>query len=203
MTVQPASWVRTCAPPMTTWIANSTAVPTASRTSVGWSRCVRQATTARAITTSPTIAGDPAVEDHRRGRVGQRRHERAAHQRPVGEDERRRGGGDVRPEQQEREGERRRERREQREPLAAAPAADPRRVAGPDGHVDQERDQGQGGGQVRGHRLPAVAEADRLAPEPGLEPDQRDRRRATATGSSAGRGSRGWRGSPARGSRSR
>ena len=83
----------------------------------------------------------------------------------------------LRSEQQQREGHRAgRERGEQREPLARAATADPRRVARPHGQVDQERDQGQGGGQVRRHRLPAVPEADRLAPEPRLEPDQPDGR---------------------------
>ena len=50
---------------------------------------------------------DPAMEDVRGGRVGHGREERAVHQRPIGEDERRRGRGHMRPEQQQRERRRR------------------------------------------------------------------------------------------------
>ena len=58
----------------TTWIANRTAAPTASRTSVGWSRWVRQATTASVATTiSADERGDPAMEDVGGGHVGDRR----------------------------------------------------------------------------------------------------------------------------------
>ncbi len=167
--------VRTCAPPITTWTANRTAAPTASRTSVRRSRCVRQAATATASTIKPDDGGDPAVQDVGAGQVGQRRDQRAAHQRPVREDQGRVGGGHLRAEQQEGEGGRGGEGGEQREALARAAPRQVGRVAGPHGQEDQQPDQGHRAGQVRGDRFAAVAEPDRLAPEPCLEADQHDR----------------------------
>ena len=108
------------------------------------------------------------------GQVGQLRRQRAAHERPVREDQRGLGRGDVRPEQQQRERRRRRERGEDREPLAGAAPADAGREAGTDRDVDQQPDQGHRGGQVGRDGLPGVAEADRLAAEPRLEPDEQD-----------------------------
>ena len=173
--VHSARWVRTCAPPTTTWIANSAAAPTASRTRVGWSRCVRQATTASATTMSPTTAATQrcrtcaAVTSVTAG----------SSEPPIsgqsGKTSADAGRRDVRAEQQQREGHGRRERREEGEPLARAAPADARRVARPDGQEDEQRDERQRGGQVRRDRFAAVAEADRLAPEPRLEADQPDR----------------------------
>ena len=54
--VHSAIWVSTWAPPITTWTANRVAAPTDSRTSVGRSRCVRQAASATATTIKPTTA---------------------------------------------------------------------------------------------------------------------------------------------------
>ena len=149
--------------------------PEARRRSVGWSRCVRQATTARAITTSPTIpatqrcrtigvvasvsggTSDPPIS----GQSGKT----SAVEVAVTCDPNSRSA-------------------KVRAVVKAAssvnrwlPPRPPIRAgyAGPDRHVDEQRDQAQRGGQVGRHRLPAVAEADGLAPEPGLEPDQGDR----------------------------
>ena len=48
--------------------------------------------------------------------------------------------------------------------------------AGPDGQEDEQADEEHRRGEVRRDRLAAVAEADGLAPEPRLEPDEHDRR---------------------------
>ena len=124
----------------------------------------------------PDQRRDPSMEDVRGGQFGQWRDEGPAHQRPVREDQGRidAAGGHVRAEHQQGECRDRAERGEEREPLARAPAADPCGVPGPDRHVDEEPDEGHGRGQVRRHRLAGVAESDRLAPEPRLEPDQKD-----------------------------
>ena len=53
-----------------------------------------------------------------------------------------------------------------------APPTEAGREAGTDRHVDQQRHEQHRGGEMRRDRLPAVAEADRLASEPGLEPDE-------------------------------
>ncbi len=151
-------------------------MPTARRTRVGCSRWVRHAKTASAEDDQADDSGDPAMEHVRGGDVRDRREQRAAHQRPVGEDEGRFGRGDVRPEQQQGEGDPGREGREDREPLARAAPADARRVTRPDRDVDEDRDEDQGAREVRRDGLPAVAEADRLTAEPGLEADEPDRR---------------------------
>ena len=117
---------------------------------------------------------DPAVEHMRRGQLGQGRDERPVHQRPVGEDQRRVGRGHVRPEQQQRERREGGERGEKGKPLAAAPAREVGREAGPNRHVHEQRDQQHRRRQVGRDRLTGVAEADGLAPEPGLEADQGD-----------------------------
>ena len=114
------------------------------------------------------------MEDLGRGHVGDRRDQRAAHQRPVGEDEGGRRRGDVRPEQQQRVRRDRPEGGQEREPLARAAAADAGPGSRPDGQVDEQPDEQHRARQVRRDRLAAVAEADRLAPEPGLEADERD-----------------------------
>src|SRR6187551_1463021 len=54
--VQAERRVITCRPPTITWIAKRTAAPTANRTNVGSSRCVRHATTASVATITPTTA---------------------------------------------------------------------------------------------------------------------------------------------------
>ena len=147
--------------------------------------------------------GDPAMEGVGGGHVGDRRDERPVHQGPVGEDQGRGGRGHLRAEQQQREGDPGRERGEEGEPLARAPPADPGRVPGAHGQEDEQRDERERRGEVRRHRLSAVAQPDRLASQPRLEPDQRRPPRATATGWTTGRGSRGSPGRQAPGSRSR
>ena len=117
---------------------------------------------------------DPAMQDVRRGRIGHGRQQRPAHERPVREDERGIRRGHMRAEEQQGERRERPEGRQQREPLARAATADAGREAGTDRDVDQQPDQRHRGGQMRGDRLAGVAEADGLAPEPGLEADQQD-----------------------------
>ena len=56
-----------------------------------------------------------------------------------------------------------------------APAGQVRRETGTDRDVDEQGDEQHRGGQMRRDRLAAVPEADGLAPEPRLEPDQHDR----------------------------
>ena len=69
----------------------------------GRSRWVRHATTRERHDHEPDDGGHPAMEDVRRGGLGERRDERPAHQRPVREDQRRVGRGHLRAEQQQRE----------------------------------------------------------------------------------------------------
>ena len=160
---------------------------TANRTSVGWARWVRQATIAVATTMIPDHHRDPAVQDVGAGQLGEGREGRPAHQRPVAKDQRRgdAAGRHVRPEHQQRERRRGRERREQREPLARAANREPGRVAGTHQDEDEHPEQEHRRGEVRGDGLPAVAEANGLAAQPRLEPDQghgperRDDERAT------------------------
>ena len=199
--------MRTCAPPITTWIAIQHGRPRSpGGRGSGASRCVRHATIAAIATTmSPTKAATHrwrTCAEVSSVRGGTRR---PAHERPVREDQRRvdAARGHVRSEQQQGERGQRAERREQGEPLARPAAADPGRVAGTDRDVHQQPDQEHRRGKVGGDRLAAIAEPDGLAPEPRLEPDQRDGARATARGSIAGRDGRGGRGWRARGSRSR
>ncbi len=123
----------------------------------------------------PDDRGHPAVERVRRRQLVEGRGERPVHQRPVREDQRRIGRRDLGPEQQQGECRERRERREQREPLARAPARQVRGETGPDRDVDEQGDEQHRGGQVRGDGLAAVPQAHGLAPEPRLEPDERDR----------------------------
>ena len=60
--------------------------------------------------------------------------------------------------------------------LRPPPAAEAGRETGTHRQEHEQRDQQQGRGQVRRDRLPAVPEADGLAAEPRLEPDETDRR---------------------------
>ena len=106
---------------------------------------------------------------------GERRDDHTAHQRPVREDERGVPGRDVATEEQDRVGRQRRERGQQREALAGAAAGHPRRIAGPDEQECQEADDDEGRGEVGGDRWSRVAEANRLLPQPRLEPDERHR----------------------------
>ncbi len=122
----------------------------------------------------PDQCRHPAMEDVRGGHIGQRRQERAVHQRPVREDECRRRGGHLRSEQQQREGRRGGERSEQREALACAATADPRWIASTDRQEDQKTHERERRREMRGHRLTAVPEPHGLAPEPGLEADEPD-----------------------------
>ena len=167
---------------MSAWIGNRMAISSASRTSVGWSRCVRHAAHAVAHVISPTMTADVAVE--RMGlvqrpddRVGVRadRDQHAVHQRPVGEHERGVLGRDVRAEQQQGVGRDRGERGEEREPLARAAALDLRRVERADRDVDEQPEERHRRREVRGHRLARVVEADGLATEPRLEADEQHR----------------------------
>ena len=162
----------------------------------GWSRWVRHATTATTATIAPTTAATQRWSTCAEVSVGQL----AAPAIPPmsgqsGKISAALGRGDVRAEEQQREGRGRGERGEDREPLAGAAPADAGREAGTDRDVDQQPDQGHRRGQVRGHRLAGVAEADRLAAEPRLEPDEEHGQRASATGSTGGRGGRGGPGS--------
>ena len=150
--------------------------PPAGRASGGRAGSARRRP--RAPTTiTPTTAATQRWRTWAAVDVGEGREERAVHQRPVGEDQRRVGRRDVRPEQQQRERGRGRERGEQREPLAArrgrrsGPGSRPGRSGRPAAPTSAQRR-----GEVRRDRLAAVAEADRLAPEPRLEPDEADRR---------------------------
>ncbi len=59
---------------------------------------------------------------------------------------------------------------------AATTAGEAGREAGTHRQEHEQGDQQKRRGQVRRDRLPAVAETDGLAPEPGLEPDETDRR---------------------------
>jgi hypothetical protein len=77
----------------------------------------------------------------------------------------------VRPEQQQRERGQHREGSEQRQPLAAT-GSETGRETGTHGDEHEEGDEEHRRGQVRRHRLPAVAEADRLPSEPRLKPDE-------------------------------
>ncbi len=123
----------------------------------------------------PDDGRDVAVKDLGGGRVGDRREERAAHQRPVREDERRVGRGrDVRAEQEQGVRGGRPEGRQQGEPLAAAPARDVARKEAPDENEHEDAQEGHGAGQVGRDRLAAVAQADGLLTQPGLEADQDD-----------------------------
>ncbi len=107
------------------------------------------------------------------GHVPERRDERATHERPVREDERRGGSGHVRAVDEQDERGDRRERDEQGETLAPAAPREPRRVARPHEQERKETDNGHGRRKVRGHRRSRVAEAHGLAAKPGLEADER------------------------------
>ena len=137
-------------------------------------RCAASATprAATAATISPTTIATQRWSTWADVALAERRQERAVHQRPVREDVPLRRGRHLRPEQQQGEDGQRAERGEQREPLAAAPAADARRVERPDEDVDEEPDERHRRGEVRRHRLAGVVEPDRLAAEPGLEADE-------------------------------
>ena len=174
-----------------------------SRTSVGSSRCVRQATTATRRHDQPDDDRDPAMED-----VGRRRRRSAA-------------GTATRPSAASR-GRRAPSRSRSRcDPnsssanVAAAPNAARSvnrwllrgRRSGPGSPPGRRKtssaDEDHRRGEVRRDRLAAVAEPDGLAPEPRLEPDERDGRQATARGATAGRDGRGRPGPRGRGPRSR
>ena len=87
--------------------------------------------------------------------------------------------------------------------LAPRPG-DPRRVEGRAPSTKTSRpEERHRRGQVGGHRLARVVEADGLAAEPRLEADEQRPRRATATGSSGGRGGPSRRGTRRPGSGSR
>ncbi len=170
------SRVSTCSPPMTTWIANSPAARIGDPGEGRLGAPVAPGDIGHGQHDEPDHGGHPAMQDVGRADIGQGRHERATHQRPVREDEGRVGGRHLRAEQEQGEGGHRGEGRQQGEPLAGATSRQAGRVGGPDGHEHEHADQEHGRRQVGRDRLPAVAEADRLAPQPGLEPDQPDRR---------------------------
>ena len=121
--VQPESWVRTCSPPTTIWIPNSAAAPGREPDE---GRVVALGPPGRRSRRRhdqpPTSAATQRCRTWAEVTSVSGRDERAAHQRPVGEDQRRVGRRDVRPEEQQRERREGRERRQQRESLAA-PAA--------------------------------------------------------------------------------
>ena len=106
---------------------------------VGWSRCVRQATTAMADDDQPDDRRDPAMQD-----VGRVASVSGGNSVPPMSGQSGKTSADVgrrhvRSEQQQREGRGRAEGDEQGEPLARAATAHARRVAGPDGEEDEQR----------------------------------------------------------------
>ena len=76
---------------------------------------------------------------------------------------------------------------QQREPLAGAASGKVGWVAGPDRHEHEQAHEEHRGSEVGRDRFAAVAEADRLATQPRLEPDQPDGRdrRPEQTGAGA------------------
>jgi hypothetical protein len=118
---------------------------------------------------------DVAVQDLRRVDRRDRREERAAHQRPIRKDERRVGRRrDMRTEQQQGVAGQRAERRQEGEALARPAAADVGGVEATGQDVDQQPEEGHRAGEVGRDRLAAVAEANGLLAQPGLEADQQD-----------------------------
>ena len=186
--------VATCSAPTMTWTTYVARIATASQARRGCAARLRQAAHATAARIARTTAATYrcracapySAARSARGRIVDDRHERAVHERPVGEDEAGVARRDVRAEEQD--GERRRgpERGEEREPLAAAPG-EPGRVRRPDEEVDEQPDERHRGREMRRHGLAGVPEPDRLAPEPRLEADEEHRRQRRPAGSTADR----------------
>ena len=144
------------------------------------------------------------MQDVRGRELGQRRDQRPAHQRPVREDQRRVASPVTC------------EPKSSSANVVSAPnaassvnrwlraaAADAGRVTGPDREVDEQPDQQHRRGQVGRDRLAGVAEADRLATEPGLEADEHDGAQRRPEDASAGRDGRRRARTPGPGSRTR
>ena len=191
--VQAERRVRTCSPPTTTWIAiqagRSEGEPDERRARPLRSR---HATTATADHDRPDDGRHPAMEDVGRGRP---RSVPAMSEPPISGQSGKTSAESVAVTC---------EPNSSRAKVASAANAassvnrwlpprptEPGRVAGPDGHEDEQGDEQHRGREMGRDRLPAVAEADGLATEPGLEADEPDGRDRRPQERPAGRDGRG------------
>ena len=138
----------------------------------------------------------PAVEHVGQDALVEDREEAAVHERPVVEDERGPGGGDVGAEQHQPIRAEGRQGGEDGEAAPAAAAGSCPRIAAADPDEEQDHEQGHRGSQVGGHDLSRQIALDRDLAQPRLEDDQAGaaRCRRPAPGGHGGAGRRRARG---------